>query len=65
MVTVAKAAELLDITPDAVRRAIQQGRLPATKYGPRAIMLRREDVDRYKATPRGTGRPRKQPTEGQ
>ncbi len=55
--TVGEAARILDMDPSAVRRAILQGRLPATKFG-RDWALRPEDVAAYKQRPKRGGRPR-------
>jgi len=56
--TVGEAARTLDMDPSAVRRAILQGRLPATKFG-RDWSLRPEDVAAYKQRPHRGGRPRR------
>ncbi len=56
--TVGEAARLLDMDPSAVRRAILQGRLPATKFG-RDWSLRPEDVAAYQRRPHRGGRPRR------
>lgn len=57
--TTAQAAELLGMDRSAVLRAIRQGRLPATRYGPRVVLVKRDDVDAYRAMPRHAGgRPR-------
>ncbi len=56
--TINEAARELDMDPSAVRRAILQGRLPATKFG-RDWSLRAADVAAYKQRPRRGGRPRR------
>jgi len=56
--TVGAAARLLDMDPSAVRRAILQDRLPATKFG-RDWSLRPEDVAAYQRRPQRGGRPRR------
>lgn len=57
--TTAQAAELLGMDRSAVLRAIRQGRLPATRYGPRVVLIKRDDVETYRAMPRHAGgRPR-------
>ena len=46
--TTKAAAELLGITPRAVRKAIALGRLPAEREG-RSYRIRREDLEHYRA----------------
>lgn len=58
ILTVGEAARVLDMDPSAVRRAILQGRLPATKFG-RDWSLRATDVAAYKQRPHRGGRPRR------
>lgn len=53
--TTAQAAELLGMDRSAVLRAIRQGRLPATRYGPRMVLLKRADVEAYRTAPRHPG----------
>jgi excisionase family DNA binding protein len=61
LLTVAQAAKELGMDVSSVHRAIRDRRLPATKLGPNATMIKREDVEAYKATPKhGGGRPRKE-----
>ncbi len=60
LLTVAQAAELLQMQPHSVRQAIRQGRLKAEAFGPKATMLRRAEVERYRSAERHAGgRPRK------
>ena len=56
--TVSEAARVLEMDPRAVRRAILQGRLPATKCG-RDWSIRAADVAAYKQRPHCGGRPRR------
>ncbi len=56
--TVGEAARILDMDPSAVRRAILQGRLPATKFG-RDWSINVTDVAAYKQRPHRGGRPRR------
>lgn len=66
-VTVNQAAELLGMTPQSVRQAINDDRLRAQKFG-RDWQIKRADVEAYRLTPKGSGgRPRKdrQPRAGQ
>ncbi len=58
MLTVIEAARVLDMDPSAVRRAILQGRLPATKFG-RDWSIHVTDVTAYKQRPHRGGRPRR------
>jgi len=55
---VGEAARVLGMDPSAVRRAILQGRLPATKFG-RDWSIRATDVAAYKQRPHRGGRPRR------
>ena len=55
LLTVAQAAAILGMRARSVRTAIAAGRLRATRLGPRAIVLRRQDVEAYRATPRHPG----------
>lgn len=59
LLTVAQAAAELGMQPRSVRQAIEQGRLQAERFGPKATMLRRVEVERYRRTKRRPGRPRK------
>jgi len=43
-----QAADLLGITPQAVRQAVHEGRLTAERVGSRWL-LNREDVEHYRA----------------
>ncbi len=58
MLTVSEAARVLDMDPSAVRRAILQGRLSATKFG-RDWSIHATDVAAYKQRPHRGGRPRR------
>jgi len=44
--TTAEAAKTLKVSPLTVSRWIKQGRLPASRVGPRAVRIRREDLTR-------------------
>ncbi len=63
MLTAIEAARVLEMDPSAVRRAILQGRLPATKFG-RDWSIHVTDVAAYKLRPHRGGRPRRATTEG-
>ncbi len=59
LLTVKQAAVLLGLKDESwVRDLIRTGRLPAIKMG-RDYVLRRKDVEEFRATPRHRGRPRK------
>ena len=58
LVTGAETARLLGLSPTRVMTLIREGRLPARKVG-RQWVLRLEDVERFRDTPRPAGRPRK------
>jgi excisionase family DNA binding protein len=45
LLTVAEAAALLKVSQVTLRRWIKQGRLAACRVGPRAVRLRRSDVE--------------------
>lgn len=53
--TISQAAKALDMKPRAVRRAIEEERLPATRFGEQWVVLR-DDVEAYQ---KGARRPRK------
>lgn len=57
LVTVAEAAQQLDLSPVAVRQFIAEGRLRATKYG-RTWLLERAEVARFARRKRAPGRPK-------
>lgn len=60
LLTVAQVAELLDMSAGAVRKAINQGRLPAVRFSPRVMLIRRNEAEHYRTKPKGAGgRPRK------
>lgn len=46
LLTIAEAAELLKVSAVTVSRWRRQGRLPTLKVGPRAVRIRRGDLDR-------------------
>lgn len=45
LITIAEAAEFLDVTDRTIRRYISEGRLAAFRIGNRQIRLRRADVE--------------------
>ena len=47
LLTVAEVARYLGVTPHTVYRWIKQGRLPATRYSPKVIRVRRSDVAEF------------------
>lgn len=49
LLTVPEAAELLKVSAVTVSRWLKQGRLPAYRVGPRAVRIRRADIDRILA----------------
>jgi excisionase family DNA binding protein len=60
LLTVANAAKELGMATGSLHTAIRQGRIPVVKLGPNTTLIRREDIEAYKATPKGSGgRPRK------
>lgn len=46
LLTIAEAAEILKVSAVTVSRWRRQGRLPTLKIGPRAVRIRRADLDR-------------------
>ncbi len=56
--TTAKAAELSGLTVKGIQAACERGRLPARKIG-RDWHIEKRDFDRWLASPRKAGRPRK------
>lgn len=63
LLTVSQAAVEIGCSSANLRAAIERGALKATKYGPRAWMIERAEVERYKSENKGNvGRPKK--TEG-
>ena len=44
LLTVAEAAALLKVTRHTIYRWIAEGRLPAARYSPRVLRVRREDL---------------------
>lgn len=45
LLTVPEAAEVLKVSAVTVSRWLKQGRLPAYRVGPRAVRIRRSDID--------------------
>lgn len=58
LVTVQQAAQLLNITPAAIHKAIKRGRLPYLKLG-RVFVIQRADLIQYSKTKSVGGRPKK------
>lgn len=58
MLTVPEAAREANVTPQAIRNAIYEGKLTAQQVYGRQIIAR-SDFDRYLAEKRGPGRPPK------
>jgi len=58
LVTVQQAAQLLNITPAAIHKAIKRGRLPYLKLG-RVFVIQRTDLIQYRKTKSVGGRPKK------
>lgn len=58
LVTVQQAAQLLNITPAAIHKAIKRGRLPYLKLG-RVFVIQRTDLIQYRKTRSVGGRPKK------
>lgn len=52
IITVARAAEILKVTPRRVQFLINQGRLPASRFGS-LWMLHESDVRAHRPKPRG------------
>lgn len=52
LLTIPEAAEVLKVSAVTVSRYLKQGRLPAFRVGPRAVRIRRGDLDRL-LTPTG------------
>ncbi|CAA9580482.1 MAG: hypothetical protein AVDCRST_MAG49-4711 [uncultured Thermomicrobiales bacterium] len=46
LLTIPEAAEVLKVSAVTVSRYLKQGRLPAFRVGPRAVRIRRADLDR-------------------
>lgn len=46
--SLSKAAELLGLSPTTLRAQIDRGALKATKAGPRAWIVTRAEVERYR-----------------
>lgn len=44
-ISIAEAAELKSVQPITIRRWIQQGKLPAYRYGPKTIRIKLSDLD--------------------
>ena len=45
LLTRAEAAKLLKVSPVTISRWLKQGRLPAYRLGPRAVRIRRADLE--------------------
>ena len=56
-VTIAEAAQLLDISPAGVRKAIQQRLLAPLRLSPRVVLIARAEVERYQRERRPPHRP--------
>ncbi len=64
MATVAQAAQELGITPRAVLLRIANGEMKAKRLGPRATLIPRSEIDRWKPVgKRKGGRPPKRAEE--
>lgn len=62
LLTIAQAAEALGMTPGAVRKAIEQGRITPVRLSARVVLIDEREVARYRAEPRRPGgRPKKPP----
>jgi hypothetical protein len=48
LMTLAQAADELDVDPATLRLAIRNGKLEAEKLGPRVTMVTHEEVERYR-----------------
>jgi excisionase family DNA binding protein len=46
LLTIKEAAAALKVSPITIKRYLKQGRLPAYQVGPRAIRIRRDDLER-------------------
>jgi excisionase family DNA binding protein len=60
VITVEEAAKRLGVTPWRVYQLINQGRLPAKKFGP-AYMIEESDLERPEVKDRPTGYPKGKP----
>ncbi len=49
LLTIPEAAEMLRVSAVTVSRWLKQGRLPAYRVGPRAVRIRRMDIDQVLA----------------
>lgn len=56
--TVAEAAELVGITTGRLCQLLRAGVLKGHKAGERTWLIPRKELDRFKAKPQTTGRPR-------
>ena len=59
--TTTDCARLARVTRKAIQAAIHRGKLPAVKVG-RDWQISKEDFDKWLASPRKVGRPRKEKT---
>lgn len=57
LITLKEAARLLRVSEATVRRWLKQGRLPAYHVGPRAVRIRRADVDAVISPLNNAGQP--------
>ncbi len=57
LLTFVEAAKVLGISYERVRVFVSEGRLPAIEVPGIGRVIRREDLERFKKTPRPTGRP--------
>ena len=55
LLTMKEAAERLKVSPATIKRYLKQDRLRAYHLGPRAIRVKREDVERLLVPHRGVG----------
>ena len=58
LLTVAEVARYLGVTPHTVYRWISQGRLPATRYSPKVIRVRKRDIVAVRPHSTGVKEPR-------
>lgn len=56
--TVAEAAEVIGITTGRIGQLLRAGAIKGRKVSERAWLIPRKEVERFKAMPQTTGRPR-------
>lgn len=56
-VTVSEAAQECGVSPGRMRMYIIEGRIHATALNPRMKVIARDELERFKAIPRLTGKP--------